>query len=261
MKKILLLLMAFLFSAITWNVFAQDPIFTKIETANLKKELQQNNKNPEKLVELIRQSIESKQIEVAYQTLNEMRLTQPNNAVVLAAYAMAYDASLYQVRKRTGVIRSRTPQEKREYESTLKKAKQLSPKLWLPYTIEGFRLAYTPPWKYDEGLDLLHKAIQLAPRAAFAHKQFAQALNLAANNKRKWQEKTVTHEQAAAQYEIAYKLNPNSADVAFALFTVYDIDLKDKRKATQAKRAFLKTLPPNYNLSKSVRERLAQYPD
>ncbi len=237
-----------------------DPIFMKIAPDNLKKELRRNDKDAEELVKLIRRSIESKQVETAFKTIDQMRREQPNNAVVLAAYAFVYDASLYQVRKRTGTIRERTPQEKQIRDSALQKAKTLAPKLWLPYTLEGFRTGYVF-WKYDAGLDLLHRAVVLAPRLAFPNKQLAQVLQFAANNKGKWNDKVVTHQQAAAQYEIALKLDPKSADVAFALFSIYDVDLKDKAKAAKAKRAFLSALPPGYNIRKSIKDRLAKYPD
>ncbi|HEY0074145.1 MAG TPA: hypothetical protein VGB77_08595 [Abditibacteriaceae bacterium] len=241
-----------------------DPIFVKIAPETLKKELRRNSKDAEELVKLIRRSIESKQLETAFQALDQLRREQPNNAAVLAAYVMVYDASLYQVRKVSGTIRERKPQEKQIRDAASQKAKKLDPKLWLPYTIEGFPIVYQaiPSDKeYQQGLDLLKKATLLAPSSFFARKQFAAGLTVAAINKRKWNGKVVTYQQATAQYEIALKLEPKSADVTFALFSIYDIDLKDKDKATKAKRAFLQSLPPNYNIRKSIRQRLAKYPD
>lgn len=238
-----------------------DPLFVPATSKSLVQAAQRNSKNADALVKLIRKSIESKQTEAVFKTLDKMRREQPNNAVVLAAYVMAHDASLYQVRRRTGIIRQRTEQETQTANEALARAKQLNPKLWLPYTIEGFQVGWSPPWDYDRGLTLLQKGVDLAPRNSFARHQFALVLSLAANNKGKWQNKVVTHRQAAEQCEIALKFDPKAADTAFLLFALYDIDLKDKAGATRAKRAFLKALPPKYNISKSVRERLALYPD
>ena len=108
---------------------------------------------------------------------------------------------------------------------------------------------------------MLQKAVLLAPKSAFARKQFAEVLHLAAANKGTWDGKAVTHRQAVAQYEVAHNLRPQSSDIAYAMFFIYDIDLKDREHATQAKRAFLKTLPPGYKLSKLVQGRLARYPN
>src|SRR5690606_21376818 len=99
---------------------------------------------------------------------------QPNNAVVLSAYAMAHDAPLYQVHKKSGEIRKRTKEEDRAYEAALDRAIKIDPELWLPYTLKGFKLGYITVPKFSESLDLLHKAVQLAPESAFARKQFAQ---------------------------------------------------------------------------------------
>lgn len=261
MKKVILVVMMFFVGVVSWVAYSQDPVLDKIDKPALETDIRQNDENAEALVWLIRRAINSKQIDVAYATLDKMRHEQPNNAVVLSAYAMAHDAPLYQVHKKSGEIRKRTKEEDRAYEAALDRAIKIDPELWLPYTLKGFRLGYAPPWNFSDALDLLHKATQLAPKSAFARKQFAQILQLAANNNGKWKDKIITHKQAVAEYEIAHKLNPDSSDIAYAIFSIYDIDLNDREHATQAKRAFLKTLPPNYKLSAFVQDRLARYPD
>lgn len=261
MKKIILVAMMFCVCVISWVAYSQDPILEKVEKPALEKDLRQNDKNTEALVWQIRRAINSKQIDTAYATLDKMCHEQPNNAVVLAAYAMAHDASIYQVHKSSGKIRERTSEEDRAYKAALTKAKKLDSKLWLPYTLEGFKLGSATVPDYSKGLNLLHKAVLLAPKSAFAREQFAEVLHLAAANNGKWNGKLVTHQQAVAQYEVAYQLRPQSSDIAFARFFIYDIDLKDREHATQTKRAFLKTLPPGYKLSKFVQGRLARYPD
>jgi len=237
-----------------------DPLLVKATPQGLVQSLRRNSKNPDAMVKLVRKSIESKQVDVAFRTLTAMKREQPNNAVVLSAYVLAMDASLYQVRANTGTIRQRTREEVESALVSLERAKKLAPKLWLPYTVEGFRIGYAPPWDFDKSLPLLQKGASLAPKNAFAHKQFAEVLLLAANNKDKWNGKVVTHKQGAKEMETALRLDPTSADTAFALFCVYDIDLKDKKGATHAKRAFLRTLPKGYNLASWAKERLALYP-
>ena len=261
MKKLILVVMMFCVGIISWVAYSQDPVLDKIEQPALETDIRQNDKNAEALVWLIRRAINSKQIDVAYATLDKMRHEQPNNPVVLSAYAMAHDAPIYQVHKKSGEIRKRTNAEDRAYEVALDQAMKIDPQLWLPYTLKGFKMGYATVPNFSEGLDLLHKAVLLAPESAFARKQFAQILEQAAINNGKWKGKIVTHKQAVAEYEIAHKLNPDSSDIAYAIFSIYDIDLKDREHATQAKRAFLKTLPPGYKLSKFVQGRLARYPD
>lgn len=240
-----------------------DPLFVKATAQGLVQALRRNSKNPDAMVKLIRKSIESKQVDITFKTLTAMKKEQPNNAVVLSAYAMAADASIYQVRANTGTIRQSTREEEESALASLERAKRLAPKLWLPYTIEATRISSTAlpsPEDRQKSLDLAQKAVNLAPKNAFARKQFAEVLQVEADNAGVWNKKPVTHRQSAKEFETALKLDPSSADTAFALFSVYDVDLKDKKGATHAKRAFLRTLPKGYNLASWAKERLALYP-
>jgi len=185
-----------------------DPLFVKATAQGLVQSLRRNSQNPDAMVKLIRKSIESKQVDITFKTLTAMKREQPNNPVVLSAYAMAADASLYQVRANTGIIRQRTREERESALASLALAKKLAPKLWLPYTVEGFRIGYGPPWDYDKSLPLLQKGVLLVPKNAFAHKQFAEVLQLAANNAGKWNGKVVSHKQGAKEFETALRLDP-----------------------------------------------------
>jgi len=228
-----------------------DQQFVAIQPQALSQELLKADRDPIKLYSLVRQADTQKQIKIAYDTLNRMRHTEPNNATVLAAYCFAFQVGAGDYASPGEKHLSFTPEDFNDYTTTLLKAKSLDPKLWLPYAVQGHNFMLDP--EFDrKALSLLQKAVALAPNISYTHILLAEAYGVYGTPYHSFQ-------AAARECDVARHLKPVSAKNADILFDIYDIRMPNREKATDAKRYLLSSLPPDYKFSPDFRDRLAKY--
>ncbi len=230
---------------------AYDQALLPIQPQAMKSELVDAAHDPIKLYSLVRRADRQNLSNLAYNTLNEMRLKQPGNAVVLAAYCFAYQVAAGDYDNPGHKNHPFTNSDFEQYSSELHRAKHLDPKLWLPYAVEGHYLMASP-YEDVKALNLLQKAVALAPDLSYTHILLAEAYTVHG---------TPYHSylKAAQECEVARHLKPISAKNADILFDIYDVRTPNREKATDAKRYLLSTVPPSFQLKPSFLERLARY--
>ncbi len=228
-----------------------DQAYLQIQPQTLKDELLKASHDSVKLYDLVRRADHQNLANVAYNTLNEMRHQQPRNAVVVAAYCFSFQVAAGDYDNPGRKNRPFTEAEHKSYEDALNKAYQLDPKLWLPYTVEGHYLMASP-YEDVKALRLLQKAVALAPSLSYTHILLAEAYTVHGTPYH-------SYSKAVQECETARRLQPASAKNADILFDIYDIRTPNRKKAADAKRYLLSTLPPGFKFSQSFEERLARY--
>ncbi len=228
-----------------------DQKFVPIQPQVLRRELLKADHDSVKLYSLVRQADTQKQIKNAFDTLDQMRHKEPNNATVLAAYCFAFQVADGDYSSLGSKHLSFTPEEHNAYSTLLLKAQSLDPKLWLPYAVEGHNLMLDPEFD-KKALGLLQKGVSLAPNISYTHNLLGHAYSVHGTS-------FMSYEKAAKEFNIARHLQPTIAINAAFLFDIYDIRMPNKEKAADAKQYLLSTVPPDFSFPPAFRERLARY--
>ncbi len=222
-----------------------------ISAVALKQALRSHSDDSVLIYQLVLRAIRQKEVDVAYNTLKTLRHDQPNNAVVLAGYCLAFDVYEGKYSGPDGTVHSFSGTEEYDYFQTLSRAHQLDPKLWMTYAVEGHNSTGTPAQDI-RCLKLYQKAEELAPHISYTHLLLGDAYAT-------YYTPYHSFEKAAAEYNIALSLQPISAKAVYLLFDIYDIRIPNVAKAKQAKSKLLSLLPPDFHLKKQASERLARY--
>jgi len=228
-----------------------DQAYLPIQPQELKIELLKASYDSVNLYNLVRRADHQNLADVAYDTLNDLRHQQPRNAVVLAAYCFAYQVAAGDYDNPGRKNHPFTSSDFEHYSSELRRAYQLDPKLWLPYTVEGHYLRASP-YEDVKALKLLQKAVALAPTLSYTHILLAEAYTVHG---------TPFHSYPKAVQEcgLARHLKPVSAYNADILFDIYDVRTPNREKAADAKQYLLSVVPPSFKFPPAFRERLARY--
>lgn len=216
---------------------AIDSTLYPITSQRLSLALTTNAQNPVTLTMLLSRAYAKKaQRELAYQVLNRLRREQPNNAVVLAAYCMSFDMA----QGRYSPIpdpRNFSATEEAERNKALAKTYKISPRLWLPYVVEGRALHLNYRAGASRGFGLLLKAVTLAPNVSITHFFLGEAYSYSGTP-------YFSYRRAAEEFEKARSLGPTLSSASRALLTIYCVRTPNKAKALKAKKTYLASLPP-----------------
>jgi hypothetical protein len=102
--------------------------------------------------------------------------------------------------------------------------------------------------------NLLHKAIELAPRIAYPHDILGDTYSDAACPY--WNLNPIIkndyYQKSIKEYQTSLKLNSSDSHAAWMLLMIYKFWLPDKEKAKQAKALYLSLVPPNHKFSKQT---------
>ncbi len=228
-----------------------DQQFVPIQSQDLKQDLLHSSKDSVRMYDLIRRADRQGQTKLAYNTLNQMRLKHPNDAVVLASFCFVSQMAAGEYSGPNMKTRGLSAAEVAEYSSALLKAYALDPKLWLPYAVEGHTLM-TSPQNDVKALRLLKTAVRLAPDISYTHTLLGEAYTVY---------DTPYHSFALAVKEFwtAKNLQPASAHNADLLFDIYDVRTPNTDMARKAKAYLLSTVPPDYKFNPQFQARLAKY--
>lgn len=237
---------------------AYDTIYLPINAVTLRSALENNSRNATTLYTLLQRAENSNLDAVAFKKMDELRVRQPNNATVLAAYCLQYDIYLFRMNANSKVGK-RSASTQKDYDKALSRAYALNPKLWLTYVVEGNNLLLRNTYDkriWGKGLQLLQQAVELAPNVSYAGHRLAKGyINLADRGT----DIAKPYAKAAEQLEKAIKLQPISADAAFDLYRVYTWWMPNRTKARRVSKVFLSRLPPNYKIGPKTRKFLSQY--
>jgi tetratricopeptide (TPR) repeat protein len=217
------------------------------DAATLRRAIKANSRDPVALCQLVRQADAHKLVDVAYHTLNRLRLDQPDNAVAQAAYCLVFDVARGEYRARKPLIRFRAA-DYTGYVLALRRAYELDPKLWLTYAVEGHTLSRSPDVD-TKGLALLKKAVSLAPDLSITHHLLAEAYTI-------YQTPFQSFDKAAEEYNKASQLQPVLSTAPLARASIYCVRTPDKARALLARKEFLATVPPGYQLRPQTLELL-----
>ncbi len=228
-----------------------DQQYVPIEPSELKAKLLQDDHDALKMYDLIRRADTQDQTSVAFETLNQMRLKQPNNAVVLASFCFVARIAAGDYGKPGEKHRGLSSSEVVDYENALLKAYSVDPKLWLTYAVQGHNLSRGIS-EDEQCIFLLKKSIRLAPNISYTHTLLGEKYLL-------YDPGHMSYEKAIQELTIARHLQPVSSHNADLLFIMYDALTPNREKAKEAKQYLLSTLPTNFKFSPQFKARLAKY--
>ena len=222
-----------------------------IKADALKKKLSAAAKSPITLYQLLRRAQKQKLLNVAFRHLKMLRAQQPRNAVIAAGYALAIDLSRgdYSDSKSSEPFML-TADDIASREKAIKDAYRLDPALWLTYAVDGhFQVVQN---EIERGTKLLRKAVELAPTVSFPQYHLAWAYSARDSDPEIFQ-------RVVAGYKKAQTLKPVLVNAPWLLFTIYDLQKPDAKKAADAARLFIAALPPGTLVGPKTRKRLAKY--
>lgn len=228
---------------------AIDSALYPITSPRLSLAIVRNAQSPVTLTVLLSRAYAKKaQRELAYQVLNRLRREQPNNAVVLAAYCMSFDMAQGHYSPIPD-SRSFSRAEEAERDRALAKAYKLSPRLWLPYVVEGRALHIAYKEGNSHGFGLLLKAVTLAPNLSITHFFLGEAYTVYGTPFQSFR-------RAAEEFEKAQRLSPTLSSASRALLDMYCVAIPNKAKALKARKAYLASLPKGFKPSPSTQSLL-----
>ena len=222
----------------------------KYLTSQLMLDLHAGSSSPSEMFQTIRRADGHGQTVAAFRILDAMRVKQPGNAVVQSGYCFVVNLlkGEYSPKRYEYYL---TDEDYQHYATALKNAYIADPKLWLPHVVEGRDLTSIPGKESGtKGLDLLKKAVKLAPESSITHMMLGDADAFSGTEFN-------SYDKAVKEFQIAQKLRPLTSYPARNLIDIYAIRIPDKAKAIQAKKDYLSTLPPGYKISVYTLELLA----
>ncbi len=219
---------------------AVDPTLVPFKKGELQQKLEANKDNVHALILLLLRADEmsSSRVNPAFSRLNpksyntqalqglqQMRRRYPNNMKVLSAYCFSLDIDTQGMHREFSNYGEWSPEKEQKVQATLKELREKAPKLWVSYAIEGYRLFYRgekTPAEQNQGIQLLAKAIELAPTVPILRSRYARVCRYASD----WQQKgrddrAVLYGVAITQCEKALQLRPPSSEAALSLSRGY----------------------------------------
>jgi len=235
----------------------KDLTYVSIPIPALRKGLEENKNNVVGMVQLLRRADQQKTGDIAFDYLKRMRLREPNNAVVQAAYCFTCDYEKQQSRGDYR-IRSRTAAEYEAFDVSLKRAYKLAPRMWLTYVVDAnhklYGQAYINARENIRSIVLLQKAVRLAPRLSVPHYQLARAYTLLGVRGDRYK-----HEEAVKELKTAISLQPALADAAYLVLNTREAWARDPKEAKWAAQQVVNLLSPGSRVGLIMRKKLAKY--
>ena len=223
--------------------YPYDFAYAPISEADISTEIKNNSTDAIVLYQLIRRTASQKVLMVAFNSLNELRQADQGNAVVLAAYCLAFDiaGTDHYVAKFNP-----TAEEEEARQTAMEDAYRLAPNLWLTYAVEGRQLV-NQPGSEAKAFSLLQKAVELAPDVSIVH-------DLLANCYLVYDSPFKSIPKALEEEKKALKLKPVISNAPFTLLWIYLYATPDEDAAIYYKKAFLNTVPPYHKLEGSTQK-------
>jgi tetratricopeptide (TPR) repeat protein len=261
MRKFLIcILLLFMTASAKANTANIDPSLLPITPKQLNQALWANKNDADKLVVTIRQALENYHLEQVLRTLEYIS----GKEVALTGTCMVFDVFYW--KSSQGIEKS--PQDVAIIRKRLERAKELAPQLWFPYMVEGFGLVQDDSKSItakerEKGINLLRKAVQLAPKNSYAQYALGQSywlMSLRAPKDKKpnglktqWIRKAIYHLDESVQAK------PALFNAAHSLFRIHDIIQPDRKKATEAGKMMQAMMPKDKKVVKRLQKQLAQY--
>jgi tetratricopeptide (TPR) repeat protein len=227
-----------------------DVVFLPVTTAQLKRELAEGVDDPLAMYQLLRMARKQKLLKPAFETIKELYLEQTQNAVLAAAYCLAYDMGRGDYGDEIVSDPQYSPQDTALRKTALEDAYKLAPKLWLTYSVDGH--FQNLQGKSKKGIELIKKAIELAPDISFNYSYLGQAYSANDSDPKIYNLKLTA-------YEKAQHLKPSSFSASMIMLMIYEVQRPDSKKAAAAAKAAAAKLPPGAVLSEKSRQQLAKY--
>lgn len=212
-----------------------------LPSPELERLLKSSANDPVAMFQNVRRASAHNQLTAAFTIVGRLRQKQPNNAVVQASYCLIFNW----VKGDFGLSAHGPVLTNADYESyseALRQAYNFDPKLWLTYAVEGKDLIQIPDVEANaRGLSLLQRSVELAPTISITHFFLGNAYTVYGTNFQSF-------DKAADELHKATELKPVMFAPALSLLDLYCIRAPDKRKALEARRIFLSTIPPGRKL-------------
>lgn len=232
-----------------------DDGYLPISAPQLQQSLTNNSDNALGMFRTVRRAIIDNKADLAFSTLQSLRKSQPDNAIILSAYCFAMDGETGNLPlNQHKVSHLLTQPEEADYASTFVLAYKCNPKLWMTYLVQGMALM-SLRMNQDRGYLLIKRSVELGPTIPFTHEQLAGAYVLP-------HKPYYSLANAIVEAQKAVQLLPPDAPAAFTLFQIYSLWQPDKDKEISAKRLLLSMLPPKSLalISPAARQWLDAYP-
>lgn len=235
----------------------KDLTYVSISIPDLQRGMEKNKNNVVGMVQLLRRADEQKAGDIAFDYLKRMRLREPNNAVVQAAYCFTCE---YERQESRGDyrIRPRTAAEYEAFDVSLRRAYKLAPRMWLTYVVDAnhklYGQAYVNSQENIRSVILLQKAVRLAPRLSLPRYQLARAYTLLGVRGDRYR-----HEEAVRELKTAIFLQPALAAAAGVILDTREAWARDPKEAKWAAQQIVRLLAPGSRVGPNTRKRLEKY--
>ena len=234
-----------------------DPIVLPITNSSLQDGLIHNSRDAQAEYQLLLRAGYQHHEKLAYDTMNRLRVEQPNNPIALAGYFMALrmaEGGMNSMRYNGGcTVLTVNHWDDDDAAALLHKAYQLAPRLWITYAVEGEDKIYEPNANHKLGIALLQKAEHLAPEVPYVHWLLGDAYTLTPISPEKYQ-------MAAIECKKALASGKPISDAAFILFQLYSLLTPNPTEEIKWKRKYLSMVPPNVKISPEARKWLDRFP-